>query len=125
MQFFFTEYSPIAYSNYVSSSSLIVTGVEGVPYDPESYMQISLRTPKNKEYYRRPGVLAERISEYFKQEYNASPIDVEGGGHKEAAAIRIKQRLVKSFLQAIKISEREKDLFDAVNEMIDRGLKKA
>jgi len=122
MLFFLTEYRHIANSEIVSSSSFVVAAVEGVPNEPESYVQFSLRVPEYKKYPYPLGRIAEGIAKYFKEKYNATSVDVQGGGHPTAAGIRIKQRIFNEFMREVMgENDRTIDKFDAINEILKRS----
>ena len=116
MQFFLTEYPPIADSPLVSSSAFVVTAVEGLLYEPESYVHISCRTPKSKRYTYPLGLIAEGVSNFLKKEYGVNSVDVQGGGHPTAAGIRIKQKIINKIAK-----ENNLDKFEVIDWIIKRS----
>lgn len=114
--FFLTEYPPISTSEIVSSSSFVVAAIEGSSYEPNSYMHISLRLPRNKEYDQPLGLIAESAATNIKKDLNLKEEDIQGGGHPRAAGIRIKQSIVD------KIAKQERlDSIEAVEWIIKQA----
>jgi hypothetical protein len=117
MQFFLTGYYPISSSSAVTSSTFIVTAVEGSPYEPLSYAHLSLRAPRG---YSVPlGLVAESISRWLKKEYKLNTEDVQGGGHEQAAASRIRQKVLDNVRK-----DNGLDKFEVINWIIKESVSK-
>jgi len=117
MQYFLTSYPPIASLAPVATSSFIVTVVEGCPYEPKSYAHLSLRSPPQKRYSWPLGLIAESISTWLKKTYKLNPEDVQGGGHENAAAVRIRQYVLDKVRKEYSV-----DKFETINLIIKESV---
>ena len=108
IEFFLTGYRPIAEMEIVKGASLIIVGIESSRN--EGYSEFSFRS---KSPSIPAGHFASEITYRIRKEFNAPYHYAFGGGHENAAGLRIKQEILDSLKRTYNL-----DIYSLMNELI-------